>query len=78
MKSKQKIQNRLTYQRKRFIKGENTRPNTKTKKQPPEVFYKKVFLKIPQNLRENISARVSFLIKLQASGYTSEKKLYST
>ena len=26
---------------------------------------KKVFLKIPQNLQENTSARVSFLIKLQ-------------
>ena len=23
------------------------------KKQPPEAFYKKVFLKLPQNLREN-------------------------
>ena len=29
---------------------------------------KKVFLKISQNLKENICARVSFLIKLQASG----------
>ena len=29
---------------------------------------KKVFLKISQNSQENTSARVSFLIKLQASG----------
>ena len=29
---------------------------------------KKVFLEIPQNSRENNCARVSFLIKLQASG----------
>ena len=37
-------------------------------KQPPEGFYKnKLFLKISQNLQENICARVSFLIKLQAS-----------
>ena len=28
---------------------------------------KKLFLKIPQHLQENICARVSFLIKLQAS-----------
>ena len=31
---------------------------------------KKVFLKISQNSQENICARVSFLIKLQASGLT--------
>ena len=36
-------------------------------KHPPEVFYKSVFLKISQNLQKNICARVSFLIKLQAS-----------
>ena len=29
---------------------------------------KKVFLKIPQNSQENTSDRVSFLIKLRASG----------
>ena len=32
----------------------------------PEVFCKKVFLKISQNPQENICARVTFLIKLQA------------
>ena len=38
-------------------------------KQPPEVFYrKKVFLKFLQKSQENTCARVSFLIKLQASG----------
>ena len=31
------------------------------------VLYKRVFLKILQNSQENICARVSFLIKLQAS-----------
>ena len=31
----------------------------------PEVFYKKVFLKISQNLQENICARVFFLAKSQ-------------
>ena len=40
-------------------------------KQPPEVFYKrKVFLEISQNSQENTCARVSFLIKLQASFFT--------
>ena len=34
-------------------------------KQPQEVFYKKVFLKISQNSQENTCAGVSFLIKLQ-------------
>ena len=34
----------------------------------PEVFSKKMFLKISQNSQENTSARVPFLIKLQASG----------
>ena len=33
----------------------------------PEVFYKNVFLEISQNSQENTCARVSFLIKLQAS-----------
>ena len=37
-------------------------------KQPPELLYKKAFLEISQNSLENICARVSFLIKLQASG----------
>ena len=60
-----------------FYKMRKYTPEYKKKKQPPEVFYKKVFLKIPQNLQENISARVSFLMKLQASGYTAEKKIYS-
>ena len=32
-----------------------------------DVLWKKVFLEISQNLHENISARVSLLIKLQAS-----------
>ena len=32
------------------------------------VLYKKVFLEISQNSQENICARVSFLIKLHASG----------
>ena len=32
----------------------------------PEVFVKKVFLKISQNLQENTCTRASFLIKLQA------------
>ena len=31
----------------------------------PKMFYKKMFLKISQNLQENNCARVSFLIKLQ-------------
>ena len=39
-----------------------------TRKQPPEMFCKKVFLEISQNSQENTSARVSFVIKLQASG----------
>ena len=32
------------------------------KKQPQEMFYKNVFLKIPQNSQKNSCARVSFLI----------------
>ena len=40
----------------------------------PEVFYKKVFLKISQNSQESTSARVSFLIKLQAKGCNFIKK----
>ena len=34
----------------------------------PEVFLKKVSLEISQNSQKNTCARVSFLIKLQASG----------
>ena len=34
----------------------------------PDVFCKKVFLEISQNSQKNTCARVSFLIKLQASG----------
>ena len=46
-----------------------------SQKQPPEVFYiKKVFLKISQNSQENTCARVSFLIKLQASACNLIKK----
>ena len=37
-------------------------------KQPPEVFYKKVFLEISQNSQENTCTRVSLLIKLQVWG----------
>ena len=36
------------------------------KKQPPEVFCKKVFLKISQNSQENTCAKASFLIMLKA------------
>ena len=44
-------------------------------KQPLEVLYcKKVFLEILQNLQENNFARVSFLIKLQASACNFIKK----
>ena len=43
-------------------------------KKPPEVFYKKVFLKNSQNSEENTCARVSFLIKLQASALNFIKK----
>ena len=35
----------------------------------PKMFYKKMFLKISQNLQENNCARVSFLIKLQTPKY---------
>ena len=35
---------------------------------------KKVFLEISQNSQENTCARVSFLIKLQASGLNANKK----
>ena len=39
------------------------------KKQPPEAFCKKkVFLEFSQNSQQNTYARVTYLIKLQASG----------
>ena len=41
----------------------------------PEVFSKKVFLKISQNLHENLTfVPVSFLIKLQALAFNFIKK----
>ena len=43
-------------------------------KQPPEVFYKKVFLIISQNSQENIFARISFLAKLRAEACNFIKK----
>ena len=45
-----------------------------TQKQPLEVFCKKVFFKISQNSQENTCAKVSFLIKLQASALQPYKK----
>ena len=45
------------------------------KKQPPEVFCQKVFLKISQNSQENTCARVFFLIKLQALGFIKKETL---
>ena len=36
---------------------------------------KKVFLKISQNSQENTCARVSFFVKLQASGLQLDKKV---
>ena len=39
--------------------------NSLIQKQPPEVFFKKLFLKISQNLQENRSVRASFLMTLQ-------------
>ena len=41
--------------------------NVTLQKQPPKVFYNKR-LEISQNSQENTFARVSLLIKLQASG----------
>ena len=38
------------------------------RKQPPDVFCKKVFLDISQISQENTCARISFLIKLQTKG----------
>ena len=40
------------------------------------ILWKKVFLKILQNSRENTCASVSFLIKLQASGLQLYEKRY--
>ena len=37
-------------------------------KQPPGVFFKKLFLEISQNSQQNTCAKVSSLIKLQAWG----------
>ena len=45
----------------------------KWQKQPPEMFCKKVFLQISQNSQENTCARVSFLIKLQATSGLNEE-----
>ena len=39
--------------------------NEQLEKEPPEVFCKKVFLKVLQNSHENTCARVFFLIKFQ-------------
>ena len=44
-------------------------------KQAPEVFYKKVFLKVSQNSQENTCARISFLIKLQACTFIKKETL---
>ena len=44
-------------------------------KQAPEVFYKKVFLKVWQNSQENTCARISFLIKLQACNFIKKETL---
>ena len=47
-----------------------------SQKQPPEVFFeKKAFLEISQNSQENICARVSFLIKLQACNFIKKETL---
>ena len=43
----------------------------------PVVFVKNLFLEISQNSRENTCARVSFLIKLQASGLQFYLKRHS-
>ena len=40
----------------------------------PEVFCKKVLLKISQNSQENTCAKVSFLIKLQAPRVKIQKQ----
>ena len=40
----------------------------KCQKQPPQLFYEKVFLEISQNLQENTCAWVPFLKNLQVWG----------
>ena len=46
-------------------------------KQPPETFYKKVFLKISQDKQGNTCARVSILIEVQALACNFIKKTLS-
>ena len=41
----------------------------------PEVFYKKIISEISQNSQENICARGSILIKLQALNFTKKETL---
>ena len=41
--------------------------------QPAEVFYKKMFLKISQNSRQNTCARASLLIKLQTCNFIKKR-----
>ena len=48
----------------------------KVEKQPPEVLYKKVFLKILRNPQENTCARVSFWIKLHVVYKFMKKRLW--
>ena len=48
------------------------------RKQPPEVFFKKLFLEISQNLQESTRAGVSFLIKLEANTFFTEHLLITT
>ena len=49
--------------------GEETGNLEKYRNSRPGMFCKKVLLKISQNSQENICARVSFLIKLQAYNF---------
>ena len=44
-------------------------------RQPAEVFYEKVFLKISQNSQENNCTRVSFSVKLQTEDFFKEQLL---
>ena len=46
--------------------------------QPPEMFYKKVFFEILQNLQQNTCVRVSFLTRLQALDCSFNKKRHGT
>ena len=48
--------------------GDDDQVTDNRRKQSPEGLYKKGFLKKLQTSEENTCARVSFLIKLQASG----------